>query len=87
MVAAVFGQTVAHSFVNYDDGDYVCDNHHVQQGLSAGGIAWAFTTFHAFNWHPLTWLSHEGDCQLFGLWAGGHHLTNVVLHAAAAILD
>ena len=85
-VAAVFGQTVAYDFVNYDDNDYVSDNARVQQGLSGGGIAWAFTTFRAANWHPLTWLSHELDCQLYGLHPWGHHLTNVVLHAAAAIL-
>ena len=55
-------------------------------GLTAEGIAWAFTTSHASNWHPLTWLSHMLDCQLYGLKPGGHHLTNVLLHAATAIL-
>ena len=85
-VALVFGQTVGHEFVNYDDNQYVYENPQVAQGLTARGIAWAFTTVHASNWHPLTWLSHMLDCQLYGLNAGGHHLTNVLLHAATAIL-
>jgi tetratricopeptide (TPR) repeat protein len=82
----VFGRTLSHEFVNYDDPLYVVDNPMVLDGLSPKGVAWAFTHFHAGNWHPLTWLSHMLDCQLYGLDAGGHHLTNVVLHAAAAIL-
>jgi len=82
----VFGQTLSHEFVNYDDPLYVVDNPVVLDGLSPEGFAWAFTTFHAGNWHPLTWLSHMLDCQLYGLDAGGHHLTNVMLHAAVAIL-
>jgi tetratricopeptide (TPR) repeat protein len=85
-VAIVFGQTAWHGFVNYDDVDYVYDNTHVLQGISLDGVAWAFTQRHACNWHPLTWLSHMLDCQLFGLWPGGHHLTNVVLHAATVVL-
>ena len=55
-------------------------------GLTGEGIAWAITAYHAANWHPLTWLSHMLDCQLYGLKPGGHHLTNVLLHAAAAVL-
>jgi tetratricopeptide (TPR) repeat protein len=86
-VIAVFGQTVGHDFVNFDDEDYVGDNSQVTGGLTVHGIAWAFRQFHSNNWHPLTWLSHMLDCQLYGLaWPGGHHLTNVVLHAASAIL-
>ena len=83
---AVFGQTAGHDFVNFDDDDYVYENWHVKRGLTGAGIAWAITTYHAGNWHPLTWLSHMLDCQLYGLKPGGHHLTNVLLHAAAAIL-
>ena len=56
------------------------------RGLTGEGIAWAITAYHASNWHPLTWLSHMLDCQLYGLKPGGHHLTNVLLHAAAAML-
>ncbi len=68
-------------FVNYDDYHYVVENSHVATGLSAANLAWAFTAFHAGNWHPLTWISHQADCQLYGLEPGGHHVTNLVLHA------
>jgi protein O-mannosyl-transferase len=82
----VFGQTLRHEFINFDDGDYVFKNPHVSRGLTFNGIIWAFTHVHAGNWHPLTWISHMLDCQLFGLYPGGHHLTNVVLHALTAAL-
>ena len=82
----VFGQTLWHEFVSYDDNEYVYDNPAVSGGLSAQGFAWAFTHFHGGNWHPLTTLSHMLDCQLYGLNPGGHHFTSVVLHAAVAIL-
>jgi len=82
----VFGQTLRHGFVNYDDPLYVQENPHVTQGLTAEGIGWAFTTCHGSLWGPLTWLSHLADCQFHGLNAGGHHLTNVLLHAASTIL-
>jgi tetratricopeptide (TPR) repeat protein len=82
---AVFGQALAHEFVNYDDNEYVYDNPMVARGLTLKGIVWAFS-FHAYNWHPLTWLSHMLDCQLYGLHPGGHHLTNVLLHTATVIL-
>jgi tetratricopeptide (TPR) repeat protein len=85
-VVFVFGQTVGHGFVNYDDDHYVYQNPCVERGLTAAGIVWAFTTTQCYNWHPLTWLSHMLDCQAYGLHAGGHHLTNVLLHAATAIL-
>ena len=85
-VIAVFGQTASHDFVNFDDNDYVYENRHVRGGLTGEGTAWAITAYHAGNWHPLTWLSHMLDCQLYGLKPGGHHLTNVLLHAAAAVL-
>src|SRR5208282_1277562 len=77
MTFAVFGQTLSHPFIALDDGDYVYSNPMVTRGLTAKGIGWAFTTFDAENWHPLTWLSHMFDCQLFGLNPVGHHLTNV----------
>ena len=82
----VFGQTLRHQFVNYDDGEYVFKNAQVARGLTLEGIVWAFTHVHSSNWHPLTWISHMLDCQFYGLNPGGHHLTNVLLHAAAAIL-
>jgi hypothetical protein len=73
-------------FSFYDDTDYVTGNKMVQAGLSWSGIKWAFTSFHASNWHPVTWLSHMLDCQLFGLNAGAQHLVNVLFHAANAVL-
>ena len=83
---AVFGQTLGHAFLNYDDDDYVYANPMVAHGLTASGLGWAFTHVHADNWHPLTTLSHMLDSQLYGLQPWGHHLTNVVLHAVAAAL-
>lgn len=85
IVWVVFGQTLQHEFVNYDDDDYVRENSTIQAGISFRGVGWAFTHVHAGNWHPLTTISHMLDCQLYGLQPWGHHLTNVVLHAAAAI--
>ena len=73
-------------FVNYDDQDYVTENPVVQKGLTWAGIKWAFTTGHASNWHPLTWLSHMADCELFGLNPGAHHFVNVLFHTANAVL-
>ena len=83
---AVFGQTLAHDFVNFDDHVYVYENPQVVRGLSTEGIVAAFTHTHALNWHPLTTLSHMLDCQLYGLKAGGHHLTNVILHTVSVLL-
>ena len=74
-----------HEFVNYDDQQYVTDNPRVQAGLTWHGLVWAFG-FYAGNWHPLAWLSHMLDCQLYGAWAGGHHLTSVLLHVAGTLL-
>lgn len=85
-VFVVFGQTAGFSFVNYDDKSYIYQNPVVQQGLTLKGVAWAFTYGEIGHWHPLTWLTHMADCQVYGLWAGGHHLTNVALHALAAVL-
>jgi tetratricopeptide (TPR) repeat protein len=82
----VFGQTLGHDFVNYDDPRYVYQNTRITSGLNVSGIVWAFTHIHSENWHPLTTITHMLDCQLYGLNAGWHHLTNVLLHAAAAIL-
>jgi tetratricopeptide (TPR) repeat protein len=81
----VFGQTLRHEFVNYDDNLYVYENPAVTSGLTWPGTIWAFTRTHASNWHPLTWLTHMLDCQLYGVKPAGHHFTNVLLHAATAI--
>jgi type IV pilus biogenesis/stability protein PilW len=86
LVAAVFGQTVRFGFVNYDDQEYVYANPVVEQGLTLKGAAWALTYGAIGHRHPLTWLTHMADCQAYALWAGGHHLTNVALHAVAAAL-
>lgn len=83
----VYTQTLGHGFIiGYDDGDYVTKNQHVQAGLTLASIEWAFSSFDSSNWHPLTWISHMLDCRLFGLNAGGHHATNVILHVASALL-
>jgi tetratricopeptide (TPR) repeat protein len=86
LTCLVFGQTLWHDFVNYDDPRYVYENTKITSGLSIGGIAWAFTHVHSMNWHPLTTISHMVDCQVYGLNAGWHHFTNVLLHTLAAIL-
>ncbi len=74
------------NFLVYDDDDYVTGNQVVQNGLTWAGVEWAFTTAHASNWHPLTWLSHMLDCELFGLNPGAQHLVNVLFHAANVVL-
>jgi tetratricopeptide (TPR) repeat protein len=81
----VFWQVRNFDFV-YDDSDYVVKNPHVLTGLTEDGIIWAFTAGHAANWHPLTWLSHMLDCQLFGPDPGWMHLVNVLLHLANTLL-
>jgi len=83
---AVFRHVQNHAFLNFDDHAYVTENRHVQSGLTLEGVTWAFTTTHAANWHPLTWLSHMLDCQLYGLNPGGHHFTNLVFHIASTLL-
>ena len=82
----VFGQTLWHDFINYDDPRYVYENTKITGGLSISDIAWAFSHIHSLNWHPLTTISHMLDCQLYGLKAGWHHFTNVLLHTLAAML-
>lgn len=83
---AVYGQTLHYEFVNYDDDTYVYENPTVSAGLTLKGIASAFSHYYSYNWIPLTMLSHMLDCQLYHLDAGEHHLTNVLLHAASAII-
>ena len=86
VIWVVFGQTLRHDFVNYDDDNYVCENPEVARGLTLKGMIWAFTRVHSGNWHPLTWISHMLDCQFYGLNPGGHHLTNILFHTATAVL-
>jgi tetratricopeptide (TPR) repeat protein len=86
LIWIVFGQTLGHDFVNYDDKTYVYGNPLVSPGLSGRGLAKAFDDVQTNNWHPLTLISHMIDCQLFGLKAGGHHFTNMLLHSIAAVL-
>jgi tetratricopeptide (TPR) repeat protein len=83
---AVFWQLKDHEFINFDDPLYVTENLHIQGGITLKGVTWAFTTFHAGNWHPLTWLSHMLDVQFFGLKAGWHHLMNLLFHIASTLL-
>jgi protein O-mannosyl-transferase len=88
LVFLVFSPALSSGFINYDDETYVTANPHIQGGLTATGLAWAFGRLHGEQtyWHPLTWVSHMLDCQLYGLRPGGHHLTNVLLHAVNALL-
>jgi tetratricopeptide (TPR) repeat protein len=83
---AVFSPALLADFVNYDDADYASANRHVQSGLSWENIRWAFTTGHASNWHPVTWLSHMLDCQLFGTGPKAMHGMNIGFHALNAVL-
>jgi len=85
-ILAVYWQVGNHAFVNYDDDKYVTENPNVRTGIILKNVKWAFTSTHAANWHPLTWLSHMMDCQIYGLNPGGHHLTNVILHILNSIL-
>ena len=81
----LFAPVVNFDFINYDDTLYVTENGFVQSGLTWEGIKWAFTTGYSYNWHPLTWISHMLDVELFGLGAGGHHFTNVMFHGGSTI--
>ena len=86
VTTALYWPISHHDFVNFDDDDYITNNSHVQAGLTWTGVIWAFQTGAAANWHPLTWLSHMLDCQLYGLNPGGHHSTNLLFHAANTLL-
>ncbi len=83
---ALYARVAGHPFIFFDDNRYVTENPTVQAGLTWQGIAWAFTTLHVSNWHPLTWLSHMLDVELFGLNAGAHHAVNVLFHGANSVL-
>jgi protein O-mannosyl-transferase len=83
---AVFWQVFTSDFINYDDPDYVYENPNIQAGITPKAIKWAITTGYASNWHPLTWLSHMLDWQLFGSKPAGHHLVNLIFHIANTLL-
>jgi tetratricopeptide (TPR) repeat protein len=84
--AAVYWPVFGFEFLNYDDPEYITANPHVYGGLTRENILWAFAESHAANWHPLTWLSHQLDCTLFGLDPGPPHVVNLVLHLANTLL-
>jgi Flp pilus assembly protein TadD len=83
---AVYNPVLHNRFINFDDGQYISENLHLRSGLSWDLLKWAFTTYEAANWHPLTWISHALDYQLFNLNPAGHHYVNVLLHALNAVL-
>jgi len=93
---AIYAQVLQFEFVNWDDPDYVYNNPHIAQGVTKSSIAWAFTSGYAVNWHPVTWISHMVDIELFGLeraqgasllqGPGGHHLVSMLIHMANSLL-
>ena len=86
LTVLVFWNVLNNEFVSIDTPLYILDNPHVLAGLSGAGLQWAFTTTYAGFWHPLTWLSHMADCEMYGLWAGGHHLTSLFLHVISVLI-
>jgi tetratricopeptide (TPR) repeat protein len=86
VTAAVYFPVATHGFINFDDPDYVTGNPYVSAGLRPESVRWALTGVCSSNWHPLTWMSHMLDCQIYGQKPGGHHLTNVIFHIANAVL-
>ena len=86
MTFGIYAQVIRHQFITLDDGVYIKDNPMVNRGVTLAGLAWAFTTFYEGNWHPLTWIAHMIDSQLFDMNAGGHLLVNVLIHVANTLL-
>ena len=86
LTVALYSPIGKHPFVNYDDFTYVTDNAHVKAGLTWGTLTWSLSAIEEANWHPLTWLSHALDCQLYGLNASGHHWTSLLLHISNVLL-
>lgn len=85
-ICAIYWPVIGNGFVNYDDTNYITENVHVLNGLNWPDVKWAFSTQYTGYAHPITWLTHQLDYQLYGAWAGGHHLTNVLIHIANSIL-
>src|SRR5204862_6210407 len=86
IIAVVYAPVLNFGFVKYDDPQYVYANPHIMDGVTPQGISWALTAGYAANWHPLTWISHMLDIEMYGMNAGWHHLTNVLLHMASSVL-
>ena len=86
LTALAYLPVARNGFVQFDDDSYITSNTHVTQGITAENLRWAFTTYHMGNWHPLTWLSHMIDGQVYGLNPTGHHLTSLFLHCATTLL-
>src|SRR5882724_9306707 len=82
----IYAQVIGHQFITFDDLSYIKENSVVNRGVTLAGLAWAFTTFHQANWHPLTWIAHMIDSQLFGIFAGGHLLVNALIHVVNTLL-
>src|ERR1700682_3181277 len=86
MTFAIYAQVIGHQFITLDDDSYIKENPMVNRGVTLAGLVWAFTTFYVANWHPLTWIAHMIDSQLFGMNAGGHLLVNALIHVANTLL-
>jgi protein O-mannosyl-transferase len=86
LTLSVYLQVGSHQFLSFDDTQYVTNNPHLSGGITGKNIIWALTSVDAFNWHPVTWLSHLADVQAFGMTPGYHHLTSVAIHSASAVL-
>src|SRR6266436_453110 len=86
MTFAIYAQVIGHQFITLDDDGYIKENGMVNRGVTLAGVAWAFTAFDQGNWHPLTWIAHMIDSQLFGMNAGGHLLVNALIHVANTLL-
>src|SRR4030065_79872 len=81
-----FSRILSNDFINFDDPAYITENYNTKSGLNTQTVKWAFSAVVASNWHPLTLLSHALDWNLFGQWAGGHHLVSLFLHIGAVVL-
>ena len=86
ITAISYWQVKDHNFITFDDPQYITENPQVKTGLTLESVKWAFTSLHVYNWHPVTWLSHMLDVQLFGLNPGWHHVTNLIFHIATTLL-
>jgi tetratricopeptide (TPR) repeat protein len=86
VTAALYWPITRNGFVNFDDDEYIVGNTHITSGMSWANVVWAFKSGEAANWHPLTWISHMVDCNLYQLNPGGHHLTNLLFHVANTLL-
>ena len=86
MTFAIYAQVIGHQFITLDDDAYIRENAMVNRGVTLAGVAWAFTTFDQGNWHPLTWIAHMVDSQLFGMNAGGHLVVNALINVANTLL-